>query len=259
MFTKLRRWILTSPVGAVVASVSFSSVLMLAPSPAHAEDFQSPLGRVDADTIGLTVPVPFTLGGHGQTSRQAGINALLDSASLSDGDLFCFDGTNVVRLAKGTTGHVLSSTGSQAGCDLAWVSAGSAPYPSIISFTADLSTTALTTGQKIYVAPGGKICSEANEAKCRTPMRGGTLNALDCLLSATQASTHTAKICAGACSGALTCDGSTSTTSTTAFTVGVGTNAAKTLSADTCAYMEFTAGSSTVADADLNCTAQIVG
>jgi hypothetical protein len=256
----LRVWATTRPSGAVVAALSFSSVLLLAPAPARAQDLQSPLGRVDVDTIGITSPIPFTLGGTGQTSRQASLNALFDTATAVDGDLFCYDGTNIVRLPKGAAGEVLSSTGAQAGCDLDWIAAGVAPpspYPSVVSFTADLSTTNLTAGGKFYVAPGGRICD--TEAKCRTPVRSGTINNLDCLMTIGQTATSTAKVCTGACSGALTCDGSTSAIATTAFSVGAGTNAPKTLGSNNCISMEVTAGASAMVDGYLNCTAQITG
>jgi hypothetical protein len=256
---KLRAWATTRPSGAVVAALSFSSVLLLAPTPARAQDLQSPLGRVDVDTIGITSPIPFNLGGSGQTSRQASLNALFDTATAVDGDLWCYDGTNVVRFPKGTVNQVLTATGAQAGCDLTWTtpSASGAPYPSVLSFTADLSTTNLASGSKFWVAPGGRICD--TEAKCRTPLRSGTVNNLDCLITVAQTGTASAKVCAGACSGALTCDGSTSAIATTAHSVGAGTNAPKTLGSNHCVSMEVTAGASAMVDGFLNCTAQITG
>lgn len=63
---------------------------------------------VDADFSGQ---LGFTHGGTGQATRQAAINALLDSTNDVTGDLFIFDGTNVTRLARGSNGACVTYTG----------------------------------------------------------------------------------------------------------------------------------------------------
>lgn len=63
---------------------------------------------VDADFSGQ---LGFPHGGTGQATRQAAINALLDTTNDVTGDLFIFDGTNVTRLARGSNGACLTYTG----------------------------------------------------------------------------------------------------------------------------------------------------
>lgn len=86
------------------------------------------LGRTTAGTGAieeLTV-VPLTLGGTGQASAQAAINALMAaSGALVQGDVFYFDGTNVVRLAAGTNGHFLKTQGAAA--NPVWAAVSAAP------------------------------------------------------------------------------------------------------------------------------------
>lgn len=73
-------------------------------------------------STGVTGTLPVGNGGTGQTTAQASINALLAaSGALSQGDLFCYNGTNVVRLPAGTAGQKLKSNG--AGNNPSWVSA----------------------------------------------------------------------------------------------------------------------------------------
>lgn len=63
-------------------------------------------------TVGLSGQVGFANGGTGQASRQAAINALLDTASMSSQDLVYFNGTNITRLARGSSGQFLGVNGS---------------------------------------------------------------------------------------------------------------------------------------------------
>lgn len=74
-------------------------------------------------TTGVTGTLPLGNGGTGQTSAQAAINSLMAaSGALSQGDVFYYNGTNVVRLAAGTNGHYLQTQG--AGANPQWAAAG---------------------------------------------------------------------------------------------------------------------------------------
>lgn len=96
------------------------------------------LGRTTAGTGAieeLTV-VPLTLGGTGQASAQAAINALMAaSGALAQGDVFYFNGTNVVRLAAGTNGHFLKTQGT--GANPVWAAGGSAAWGAITGTLSD--------------------------------------------------------------------------------------------------------------------------
>ncbi len=74
-------------------------------------------GLVSVDAANLAVNpanfsavVPITKGGTGQATKTAGFDAL--SPLTTAGDLITSDGTNNIRMARGTTGQVLSSTAS---------------------------------------------------------------------------------------------------------------------------------------------------
>ncbi|WP_413585219.1 beta strand repeat-containing protein [Bdellovibrio sp. HCB274] len=96
----------------------------------------SNLTGIVASSINFTVPI--TSGGTGATTKTTGFNAL--SPLTTAGDIVTHDGTNSVRLAKGTTGQILSSTAG----GLQWINA---PTGSITDVTANapLSVTGTTT------------------------------------------------------------------------------------------------------------------
>ncbi|WP_413575732.1 beta strand repeat-containing protein [Bdellovibrio sp. HCB290] len=96
----------------------------------------SNLTNIVASAINFTVPI--NRGGTGATTQTAGFNAL--SPLTTGGDLVTHDGTNNVRLAKGTAGQILSSTAG----GLQWINA---PTGSITDVTANapLSVTGTTT------------------------------------------------------------------------------------------------------------------
>ncbi len=76
--------------------------------------------------VSLTADVTGTLalgnGGTGQTTAQGAINSLMAaSGALSQGDIFYYNGGNVVRLAAGTNGQLLQTQG--AGANPQWVTA----------------------------------------------------------------------------------------------------------------------------------------
>ncbi|QDK46651.1 hypothetical protein DOM22_16555 [Bdellovibrio sp. ZAP7] len=79
-------------------------------------------GLVSVDAANLAVNpanfsavVPISKGGTGQSSKTAGFDAL--SPLTTAGDLVTSDGTNNVRIARGTAGQILSSTAG----GLAWI------------------------------------------------------------------------------------------------------------------------------------------
>src|SRR5262249_7655387 len=65
-------------------------------------------GQIDLSTSIVVNTLPQTLGGTGGNTRQAAINALLGLNTA--GDFAIYDGTNVVRLARGTAGQCVVYT-----------------------------------------------------------------------------------------------------------------------------------------------------
>jgi hypothetical protein len=99
-------------VTSVAASVP--SVLSISGSPITTS------GTLAITYSGTALPV--ANGGTGQTTAQAAIDALMAaSGALSQGDVFYYNGTNVVRLGAGTSGHFLKTNG--AGANPAWAAA----------------------------------------------------------------------------------------------------------------------------------------
>lgn len=62
-------------------------------------------------TVSLKGQVPIANGGTGQSTRQAAINALADSAGSTSQDIFYFNGTNWTRFAKGANNTYLGING----------------------------------------------------------------------------------------------------------------------------------------------------
>lgn len=85
-------------------------------------------------------------GGTGQTTRQAGLNALA-ADSQAAGDLMRFDGTDWVRLARGSSGQVLVATAT----DVAWQAEPSVELPSgvIVAWSGSVAS----------VPPGWALCN----------------------------------------------------------------------------------------------------
>ena len=114
-----------------------------------------PGGQITWDLSG---PVDISAGGTGQTTRQAAINALANSAGSTSQDIFYFDGTNWTRLAKGANNTYLGTNGSG---NLAWIAGtggGIASSAEVILGATDASATnarILTQGTGITVTDSG--------------------------------------------------------------------------------------------------------
>lgn len=114
-----------------------------------------PAGQITWDLSG---PVGIGAGGTGQTTRQAAINALANSAGSTSQDIFYFDGTNWTRLAKGANNTYLGTNGSG---NLAWIAGtggGIASSAEVILGATDASATnarILTQGTGITVTDSG--------------------------------------------------------------------------------------------------------
>src|SRR5581483_2203346 len=88
-----------------------------------------------------------------------------------------------------------------------------------------------------------------NESDCRRPLKDRTINRLSLLMTTAQtASNVTFQVGAGACTGALTYDGSSVTINATANTPTEGSNAAKTTTGLQCFCIKITSGGSAVTD-----------
>lgn len=109
-------------------------------------------------TISLKSQVPIANGGTGQSTRQAAINALADSAGSTSQDIFYFNGTNWTRFAKGANNTYLGTNGSG---NLAWIAGtggGIVSGAQVILGSADASATnarILAQGTGITVTNSG--------------------------------------------------------------------------------------------------------
>lgn len=74
----------------------------------------------------LKPPIEITQGGHGQTTKTAGFDAL--SPGTTKGDLIVFDGTNNVRVPIGTDGQNLTANSGES-TGLEWTDSAVAPIP----------------------------------------------------------------------------------------------------------------------------------
>lgn len=113
-------------------------------------------------------------GGTGQTTLQASVNALLAaSGALSRGDIFYFNGTNVVRLAAGTDGYFLKTQGS--GADPLWAAVASG---------LNIGSTAISGGTsgRLLMNSGGFVAELALGTGVSTAL-GNTVDAASGLLT----------------------------------------------------------------------------
>lgn len=84
--------------------------------------------------------------GTATATPQAGINALLAaSGALSQGDVFYYNGTNIVRLGPGTSGQVLTTAGEAANPFWTTVSGSGNNATSILQFYSSLSSATAVT------------------------------------------------------------------------------------------------------------------
>lgn len=101
-------------------------------------------------TSSVTGTLPVGNGGTGQTTAQAAINALMAaSGALSQGDVFYYNGTNVVRLAAGTNGHFLQTQGAGANPQWAAGGGGSTPTGGTLNRAVATSSTSASTSTQI--------------------------------------------------------------------------------------------------------------
>ena len=97
-------------------------------------------------------------GGTGQTTAQAAINSLMAaSGALSQGDVFYYNGTNVVRLAAGTSGQFLKTNGAAA--NPSWAAAGgNVAADAIFDAKGDLAVgTGADTAARLAVGTNGQV------------------------------------------------------------------------------------------------------
>lgn len=100
----------------------------------------------------LTGAVAVANGGTAQTTLQASINSLMAaSGALSQGDVFYFNGTNVVRLAAGTSGQFLKTLGASA--NPAWAAANVAGAPLVVAKNLSLAQNATNSSVAAYTTP----------------------------------------------------------------------------------------------------------
>lgn len=121
--------------------------------------YQTTTGTLALGGFTVTGTLAVANGGTGQTTVQAAINALMAaSGALSQGDVFYYNGTNVVRLAAGTSGQFLKTNGASANPSWADVSVSpggsttqvqynsSGSFAGNSGFTYNATTNSLTIG-----------------------------------------------------------------------------------------------------------------
>lgn len=124
-----------------VAASSGSSIT-LAGTPDYITLAGSVITRNAIDlTTDITGTLPVANGGTGQTTLQSAVNALMAaSGALATGDVFCYNGTNVAKLAAGSAGQVLSTNGTSSSPSWITVSSGPTEHWSILTSNFNLST-----------------------------------------------------------------------------------------------------------------------
>ena len=113
----------------------------------------------------LTGTLPAANGGTGWSTLQGSINALMAaSGALSQGDVFFYNGTNVVRLAAGTSGYYLQTQGASANPRWAAVSSGLTIGSTVISggtsgrlLSSGATVGELTLGSGVSTAMGNAV------------------------------------------------------------------------------------------------------
>lgn len=137
-----------------------------------------------------------------------------------------------------------------------WGCAADATGSAVVPTYALTSESKITLGASaaIYLSLDGRINS--SESDCRTPLKDATINRLSCLSTAAQtAGDVTFTLGAGACTSALTYDGSTNTVSATANTPTEGSDAAKSSTGLQCFCVKLSTGvGDAMASAYLNCS-----
>jgi hypothetical protein len=108
----------------------------------------SGVGTLTAGSLGSGfTAVAVAQGGTGSTSKTAAFDAL--SPLTTQSDLIYHDGTNNVRLAKGTAGQVLTMNGGATAPSWATPSVAASNYRTLVSLGSDVASTASTAFQDI--------------------------------------------------------------------------------------------------------------
>ncbi|MBX9570909.1 MAG: hypothetical protein K2X77_18590 [Candidatus Obscuribacterales bacterium] len=124
--------------------------------------------------------LPIARGGTGAATQQAAVNAILNFSSIASGDTIYYNGTNWVRLAKGSDGQVLtlasglpSWSGSTAGAPdnatyLTLTTNGSLTSERTIAFGSGLTGTDGGAGSTYTIAPDLAVLADLSTSQSLT-------------------------------------------------------------------------------------------
>jgi hypothetical protein len=141
----------TSATNAAASEATAAALVAGATSSATANTLvkRDASGDTSIHTLTLGTPLGFASGGTSAATKTAALNALVPS--VAKGDLFVFDGTNVVRLPVGNNNEIIIADSTQA----LGVKYGTTPATSLVIQSKTANYTLLTTDDVVIANANG--------------------------------------------------------------------------------------------------------